>query len=77
MLSRKAVQFLREQIVSVLEAARPHRVTEENMLSEVRRAMGLSISKMQLRRQIRGLTDAGIRIDRITPCGENPRYQLS
>lgn len=76
MLSRKAAQFLREQIVAMLEAARPHRVSEENMLSEVRRTMGLPISKTQLRRQIRGVTDAGVRIDTIKPIGENPRYQL-
>ena len=77
MLSKKTAQFLREQIVSMLEAARPHRVTEENMLSEVRRTTGLPISKAQLRRQIHSLMEAGTRIDTTQRVCEDPRYQLS
>jgi len=76
MLSKKASQLLREQILSILAAGRPHRVPEENLLSEARRTMGVPISKMQLRRQIRELMDAGIRIDTIRPICEDPKYQL-
>ena len=77
MLSRKAAQFLREQIVSMLEAGRAGWLAEENMLSEVRRTTGLPISKAQLRRQIRSLMEAGTRIDTTQRVCEDPRYQLS
>ena len=76
MLSRNAAQFLREQIVSMLEAGRAGWLAEENMLSEVRRTTGLPISKAQLRRQIRSLMEAGTRIDTTQRVCEDPQYQL-